>query len=93
MRPSVWRSASQAEHRPQRQRHGDRQGRVVRLPAPGGARRRFPGRDRLFGEPDGQAPALPQGGIIRRPVRHPVPLPWDPVTAILVRFERHGGRP
>ena len=48
----------QAEHGPQRQRGGDRQGRVPGLPAPGRAGRRAPGRDRLIGEPDGQAPAL-----------------------------------
>ena len=48
----------QAEHGPQRQRGQDRQGRVPGLPAPGRARLRPPGRDRLVREPDRQAPAL-----------------------------------
>ena len=50
----------QAEHGPQRQRRQDRQGRVPGLPAPGRARRRAPGRDRLLREPDCQAAALAQ---------------------------------
>jgi hypothetical protein len=48
----------QAEQDPKRQRRQDRQGRVPGLPAPGRARRRAPGRDRLIREPDRQATAL-----------------------------------
>ena len=81
----------QAEHGPQRQRRQDRQGRVVRLPARGRARLRPPGRDRLLGEPDRQAPALAQGGVVLGPVRDPVPLLGDVVTASGVGLERHGG--
>ena len=79
-----------AEHRPQRQRRGDRQRRVVRLPAGRGPGLRLPGRDRLVGEPDGQAPASAQGGVVGRPVRHPVALPRDVVPANGIGLERHG---
>jgi hypothetical protein len=47
----------QAEQDPQRQRGQDCQGRVPGLSAPGRARRRAPGRDRLIREPDRQATA------------------------------------
>ena len=85
--------AGQAEHGPQRQRGQDRQGRVPGLPAPGRARLRAPGRDRLLREPDRQAPALAQGGVVLGPVRDPVPLPRDAVAASGVGLERHGRGP
>jgi len=49
----------QTEDRAHRQRRGDRQGRIMGLPA--GRRSRFgpPRRDGLVGEPDGQAAAAP----------------------------------
>src|SRR6516225_4516619 len=86
----TWR---QAENRPQRQRRGDRQRRVARLTATRGAGRGLPRRNRCFREPDGQAPALAQRDVIGSPIRHSVPLLRDVMTAILVRFERHGGCP
>ena len=83
----------QAENRPQRQRRGDRQRRVARLTATRGAGRGLPRRNRCFREPDGQAPALAQRDVIGSPIRHSVPLLRDVMTAILIRFERHGGCP
>ena len=79
----------QAEHRPQRQRGGDRQGRVPGLPAPGRAWRRAPGRDGVIAEPDRQAPALPQAGVILGPIGHSVALLGNVVTASGMGLERH----
>ena len=56
-----------------------------------GARLGVPGRDRLFREPDRQAPTLAQGGIILGPVRHPAPLLRDMMPAISIGLERHRG--
>jgi hypothetical protein len=50
-----------------------------------------PGRDRLFGEPHRQAATLAQGSIIFRPVRYPILLLRNVVTAIGVGLEWHGG--
>ena len=61
------------------------------LPARRGAGLGAPGRDRLLGEPDRQAAALAQGGVILGPVGDPVPLLGDAVTASGVGLERHGG--
>src|SRR6478672_4453839 len=83
----------QAENRPQRQRRGDRQRRVARLTATRAAWLGLPRRNRCFREPDGQAPALAQRDVIGSPIRHSVPLLRDVMTAILVRFEWHGGCP
>src|SRR5712672_1004445 len=83
----------QAENRPQRQRRGDRQRRVARLTAARGAGLGLPRRNRRFREPHGQAPALAQGNVIGSPIRHSVPLLRDVMTAILIRFEWHGGGP
>src|SRR6202047_1189923 len=83
----------QAENRPQRQRRGDRQRRVARLTAARGAGLGLPRRNRRFGEPDGQAPALAQGNVIGGPTRHFVSLLRDVMTAILVRFEWHDDCP
>jgi hypothetical protein len=83
----------QAENRPQRQRRRDRQCRVARLAAARRAGLGLPRRNRGFREPHGQAPALAQGDKIGGPIRHSVPLLWDVMTAILVRFEWHGDRP
>ena len=52
-----------------------------------------PGGDRRVGEPDRQAAALPQGGVVRRPVRDPVPLLGDVVTTSGIGLERHGRDP
>src|SRR4051794_28385481 len=61
----------------------------VRYAAPRGA----PGRDRLFAEPDRQTATLAQASIIFRPVRYPILLPGDVMTAIGIDLERHGGHP
>ena len=82
---------SQAEHGAQRQRRRDRQGRIVGLTAPRGPWFGAPGRDRLFGEPHRQAATLAQGSIIFRPVRYPILLLGNVVTAIGVGLEWHGG--
>src|SRR3954447_5920913 len=83
----------QAEHASQRQRRGDRQIGGGGLPAPGGARRCHPGRDRLRREPYGQAAAGTQTGIVLGPVGHPVPLLGDVMATGCLGFERHGGGP
>ena len=90
--PSVWRSARRNTVRrvsAVRIARGEYQGcppRVVR------GWLRPPGRDRLLREPDRQAPALTQAGVLRAPVRHPVPLLGDVVTASSgVGLERHRG--
>src|SRR5207237_4770801 len=82
---------SQAEHGAQRQRRRDRQGRIVGLTAPRGPWLCAPGRDRLFGEPHRQAATLAQGSIIFRPVRYPILLLRNAVTAIGIGLEWHGG--
>ena len=81
----------QPEHRPQRQRCQDYQGRVVPLTARRRARLGMPGGDRCFGEPDGQAAALAEGGVILSPVRDPVPLARNVMTSISIELERHDG--
>src|SRR5215213_1562505 len=83
----------QAEHRPQGQCRGDRQIGVGGLPAPGGARRCRPGRDCFRREPDGQAAASTQGGVILGPVGHPVLLLGDVMAPSGIRFERQEGCP
>jgi hypothetical protein len=90
--PSVWRSARRKIARSVNA-VGDRQRRVARLAAARGAGLGLPRRNRRFGEPHGQAPALAQGAVIGGPIRHSVPLLWDVMTAILVRFEWHGTCP
>src|SRR3954454_8705991 len=82
-----------AEHGAQGQRRQDRQRRIPGLPAPGGARLRRPRFDRLSGEPDRQAPALAEAGVVLAPVRYLVLLPRDMVAAVLVQLEGHGGYP
>src|SRR5467141_961779 len=67
--------------------------RVARLAATRAAGLGLPRRNRCFREPHGQAPALAQRDVIGSPVRHSVPLLRDVMTAILVRFEWHGGCP
>ena len=81
----------QAEHGAQGQRRGDGQGGVVRLAAGGGAPLGTPGGDRGLGEPDRQAAAPAQGGVICRPIRDLVSLLRDVVAALLVCFEGHAG--
>src|SRR3954470_21478881 len=87
--PSVWRSARRNTVRrvsAVRIARGAYQGcppRVVR------GRLRAPSRDRLLREPDRQAPALTQAGVLRAPVRHPVALLGDVVTASGMGLERH----
>src|SRR5690349_7155547 len=86
-------AVGQAEHGPERERRQDGERRVPGLPAPGRAWFRRPGFDRLVGEPDRQAAALPQAGVIRRPVRDLVRLSRDAVAAVLVQLEGQGGHP
>jgi len=43
--------------------------------------------------PHRQAAALTQAGVIGRPVRHPMSLARDVMTAVLVQLERHEGHP
>src|SRR3954470_20161479 len=87
--PSVWRSARRNTVRrvsAVRIARGAYQGcppRVVR------GRLRAPSRDRLLREPDRQAPALTQADVLRAPVRHPVALLGDVVTASGMGLERH----
>src|SRR5438552_5398802 len=81
---------SQAEHDAQRQRRRDREGRIVWLTAPRGPWFGAPGSDRLFAEPDRQTATLAQASIIFRPVRYPILLPGDVMTAIGIDLERHG---
>jgi hypothetical protein len=58
-----------------------------------GVRLGAPGVDGFIGEPNGEASALAQSGIILPPVRHPMPLFRDVVAAIGVGFERHDWDP
>ena len=83
----------QAEHGSQGQRRGDRQIGVGGLPAPAGARRCRPGRDRLRREPHGQAAASAQTGVVLGPVGHPVPLLRNVAATGCLGFERHGRDP
>ncbi len=83
----------QAEHCAQRERRQDGERRIPGLPTPGRARLGRPRRDRLVGEPDRQAAALAQAGVVGRPVRHLVLLARDVVTAVLVPLERQDGHP
>src|SRR3954452_1157103 len=81
---------SQVEHDAQRQRRRDRQGRIVGLTAPRRPWFGAPGRDRFFAEPNRQTATLAQASIIFRPVRYPILLPGDVMTAIGIDLERHG---
>src|SRR5919206_5399637 len=60
------------------------------LPASCGARLGAPGRDRRLREPDRQAPALAQGGVIRRPIGDPMSLFGNAVPAFSIDLEGHG---
>ena len=66
------------------------QGRIVGLTARRPPWFGAPGRDRLFAEPDRQTATLAQASIIFRPVRYPILLPGDVMTAIGIDLERHG---
>jgi len=59
------------------------------LTAPRGPWFGTPGRDRLVAEPDRQTATLAQASIIFRPVRYPILLPGDVMTAIGIDLERH----
>ena len=79
----------QPEHRPECQRRLDGQNRIAGLTASGRTGLGTPGCDRFFGEPHRQASALAQGSIVLRPVRHPVPLLGDVMTAGGIGLEGH----
>ena len=83
----------EAEHGAQGQCRQDRQRRIPGLPTPGGARLRRPRFDRLGGEPDRQAPALAEAGVVLAPVRHLASLARNMVATVLVQLEGHGGYP
>src|SRR4051812_13374488 len=65
----------------------------MRLTAWCRARLSPPGGDRLLREPDREASALAQGGVVLGPIHYPVPLLWDAVTAGGIRLKRHGRNP
>src|SRR5215218_3638489 len=83
----------QAEDGSQGQRRQDRQGGVVGLSAPGRPWLGLPRLDGVIGEPDRQAPALAQAGVVLTPVRYPALLLGDMVAAVLVQLEGHAGHP
>ena len=49
-----------------------------------------PGGNRLLREPDCEASPLTQSRVVLRPIRHPVPLLRDVVTASGIGLEGHG---
>ena len=81
----------QAEHGMQRQRRRDCQARVAGLPPSRGPGLGFPGRGRFLGEPNRQAAALTQGGVVGGRVGRPTLLLWDVVAMVGVGLERQGG--
>src|SRR3954451_21153760 len=83
----------EAEHGAQGQRRQDRQRREPGLTAPARPSLACPRPYRFIGEPERQAAALTQTGLVGRPVRRLVLLPRDVVTTILVQLERQGGYP
>src|SRR4051794_38662919 len=60
------------------------------LTAPGCAGLGPPGCDCFLREPYREATPLTQGRVVRRPIRHPVPLLGDVVTASGISLEGHG---
>ena len=91
--PSVWRKARRNTARKVNAVRIARGG-VPGLPAPGRARRGAPPLDRLVGEPDRQAPALAQAGVVLAPVHHLPRLPQSCKTLpvpVPVRLGREGG--
>src|SRR5215218_8085205 len=83
----------QAEDGAQGQGRQDRQGRVVGLSAPGRPWLGLPRLDGVIGEPDRQAPALAEAGVVLTPVRYLALLLGDMVAAVLVQLEGHAGHP
>ncbi len=63
------------------------------MTAAGGARRRPPGLNRRFGEPHDQAAAGTQASLVGRPIRDPVPLLRNVMSAVPMSFERQAGHP
>ena len=53
----------------------------------------LPTRQRFFGEPDRQASAIAKRRIIVPPVRHPMPLTRNVMTALGVKLERYDRPP
>jgi hypothetical protein len=62
----------------------------MRLAASGRAGLGPPGGNRLLREPDRETAPLTQSRVLLRPVRDPVPLPRNAVTAGGIGFEWHG---
>src|SRR3954451_19961158 len=89
--PSVWRSARRNTVRRGSAVRIAREGRVPGLCPPRvvRGRRRAPGRDGVIAEPDRQAPALPQAGVVFGPIGHPVALLGNVVTASGMGLKRH----
>src|SRR3954470_12863296 len=77
----------------QGQRRQDCQRRVVGLPAPGRTWLGLPRLDGFIGEPDCQAPALAEAGVVLTPVRYLALLPGNMLATVLVQLEGHAGHP
>jgi len=56
-------------------------------------RLRLPTCQRLCGEPDRQASAIAKRRFILPPVRHPMPLTRNVMTALGIKLERHDRPP
>src|SRR3954466_14834776 len=69
------------------------QGRVVGLPAPGRTWLGLPRLNGFLGEPDCQAPALAEAGVVLTPVRYLALLPGNMLATVLVQLEGHAGHP
>ena len=83
----------QPTHCPQRQRRLDRQSRIVGLTTAGCAGLGQSGGDGFRREPHGQTASLTQAGIVLGPVRHPVPLLGNVMTACGIGLKWHGRCP
>src|SRR3954466_12231554 len=67
--------------------------RGVGLPAPGRTWLGLPRLDGFIGEPDCQAPALAEAGVVFTPVRYLALLPGNMLATVLVQLEGHAGHP
>jgi hypothetical protein len=57
------------------------------------SRLRPPTGQRLLTEPDSQATAIAECGVIVPPVGHPMPLPGNVTASLRMLFERHDKTP
>ena len=79
---------SEVEHVTLRERRQDGKRRVLGMPAARSTQLRLPILDGFIGEPQHQAAALAQTGVVGWPVRHPTPRLRDVKAAVLVQLER-----